>query len=83
MIPTLVLGWSHKYFELLSDVGIEQYIADHKNLNKDELLALVEKAWLNRKELRNILKQRVPEQVCKSTGAFDHAASIFANRYRL
>jgi colanic acid/amylovoran biosynthesis protein len=83
MIPTLVLGWSHKYFELLSDVGIEQYIADHKNLNKDELLALVEKAWLNRRELRNILKQRVPEQIYKSTGALDHAASIFANRYQL
>lgn len=82
MIPTLVLGWSHKYFELLSDVGIGQYIADHRNLNKDEFLALVEKAWLNRKELRNILKQRVPEQICKSIGALDHAASIFANRYQ-
>jgi colanic acid/amylovoran biosynthesis protein len=81
MIPTLVLGWSHKYFELLSDVGIEQYIADHKNLNKDELLALAEKVWFNCKELSNTLKQKVPEQVYNSAGALDHTASIFADRY--
>jgi len=81
MIPTLVLGWSHKYFELLCDVGIEQYIADYKNLNKDDLLALSENAWLNRKKLRHTLEQKVPEQVYKSAMALDHTASIFTNRY--
>jgi len=81
MIPALVFGWSHKYFELLCDVGIEQYIADYKNLNKEDLLALSESAWLNRKELRHTLEQKVPEQVYKGARALDHAASIFTNRY--
>ena len=82
MIPTLVLGWSHKYFELLRDVGLEQYITDYKNLNKDDLLALSENAWLNRKELRQTLEQKVPEQVYESARALDHAASVFTNRYQ-
>ncbi len=81
MIPTLVLGWSHKYFELLCDVGIKQYIADYENLNKKDLLALSENAWLNRNELRHTLEQKVPEQVYKSARALDHVASIFTNRY--
>jgi len=81
MIPTLVLGWSHKYFELLCDVGIEQYIADYKNLNKEDLLGLAESVWLNREELRRTLEQKVPEQVSKSAGALDHAASVFTDRY--
>ncbi len=79
MIPTLVLGWSHKYFELLHDVGIEQNIVDYKNLNKDDLFSLSDNAWLNRKELRLTLEQKVPEQVYKSARALDHAASIFTN----
>lgn len=83
IVPVLVLGWSHKYFELLRDVGIERYIADHKNLNKDELLALAETAWLNRKESIGILKQQVPEQIYKSSAALDYTASIFTNRYPL
>lgn len=81
MIPAVVLGWSHKYFELLRDVGIEQYIADYKNSNRDDFFALVEHAWINRKEVTGTLKQSVPEQVQKSAVALTHAASIFANRY--
>lgn len=83
MVPALVLGWSHKYFELMRDIGTEEYIADYKNLNKDELLALVEKAWLKRDDLRNILKKHVPEQINKSAEPLDHAASILADRYML
>jgi polysaccharide pyruvyl transferase WcaK-like protein len=83
IIPVVVLGWSHKYFELLRDVGIEQYIVDYKNLNKNDLLALVENAWINRKEIKDTLKHNVPEQVYKSAMALDHAASIFADRYQL
>jgi polysaccharide pyruvyl transferase WcaK-like protein len=83
MIPVVVLGWSHKYFELLRDVGIEQYIVDYKNLNKNDLLALVENAWINRKKIKDTLKHNVPEQVYKSAVALDHTASIFADRYSL
>jgi polysaccharide pyruvyl transferase WcaK-like protein len=81
MVPALVLGWSHKYFELVRDAGIEEYIADYKNLNKDELLALAEKAWGRRNELRNILKKNIPWQIHKSREPLDHAASIFSDRY--
>jgi len=77
MIPTVVLGWSHKYFELLSDVGIEQYIADYKNLNTDDIFALVENAWIRRQEISSTLAQKVPEQVHLSARALDQAAAIF------
>jgi polysaccharide pyruvyl transferase WcaK-like protein len=77
MIPTVVLGWSHKYFELLSDVGIEQYIADYKNLNTDDIFALVENAWIRRREISSTLAQKVPEQVHLSAGVLDQAAAIF------
>jgi colanic acid/amylovoran biosynthesis protein len=83
MVPALVLGWSHKYFELMRDVGTEEYIADYKNLNKDELLALVKKAWLKRDDLKNILQKHVPEQINKSAEPLDHAASILSDRYML
>lgn len=79
MIPTVVLGWSHKYFELLSDVGIERYIADYKNLNADDIFALIESAWSKRQEISAILTDKVPEQVYLSAKALDRAAAIFKN----
>jgi len=79
MIPTVVLGWSHKYFELLSDVGIEEYIADYKNLNSDDIFALVEKAWERRREISGSLARKVPAQVHLSARALDQAVSIFKN----
>jgi polysaccharide pyruvyl transferase WcaK-like protein len=82
MIPTVVLGWSHKYFELLSDVGIERYIADYKNLNTDDIFALVESAWIVRQEISGTLAHNVPEQVHLSAKALDQAASIFKNGVR-
>lgn len=80
--PTVVIGWSHKYLELLNDVGLSDYVLDH-NCNEKRLIKNVEKASRDRELIIQQLERTVPlirEQVNK---LFDLVSSEISHSYML
>jgi colanic acid/amylovoran biosynthesis protein len=59
-IPTLVIGWSHKYIEALAEVNMEKYVADFARMDsklEDLAQELLEKEDLIRQELSTGLEK--------------------------
>lgn len=59
-VPCVVLGWSHKYDELMGMVGLERYVIRHEELEQEKILAVIEEAWTQRQDLSKQLSHRLP-----------------------
>jgi polysaccharide pyruvyl transferase WcaK-like protein len=59
-VPTLIIGWHHKYDELLKWYDQSQWILSSENCSKGKLIALFDKFWSKREENRLIIKGRYP-----------------------
>ena len=57
-VPTLIIGWHHKYDELLKWYGQSQWILSSENCTSHELIAMFDKFWSKKDENRNIIKKR-------------------------
>ncbi|MGH8868023.1 MAG: polysaccharide pyruvyl transferase family protein [Actinomycetes bacterium] len=58
--PTVVLGWSHKYTEVLADFGQDDAFLDFRSATQEELLATVLRADATRATIRATLADRLP-----------------------
>jgi len=79
-VPAVVLGWSHKYVELMRAVGMEEYVLGHEACDVEALQAQFDRAWSRRRDLRERLKQRVPESELKVDALFDRVAEALQGR---
>ncbi|MEO0559482.1 MAG: polysaccharide pyruvyl transferase family protein [Bacteroidota bacterium] len=70
-VPSVAVGWAHKYPELLAEFGLETYVLDHSNLTPDDLQRLVTEAWQDRSALRSRLLEALPHVKARSAQAFD------------
>jgi len=59
-VPCVVLGWSHKYDELMGMVGLERYVIRHEELEQEKILEIIAEAWNHRKDLSKQLSHRLP-----------------------
>ena len=55
-VPTVVIAWSHKYYEVMKMLGQEKYVCDYKTVTFDELVSKIKNVWLNKEEIENELK---------------------------
>lgn len=53
--PVLLIGWSHKYQEVLDMFGLGQYAIDFSNLQLDKLIGEFERFVASEDEIRNCL----------------------------
>ena len=74
-VPTLALGWSHKYVELLRTFGLQDYVVDHDRLDAGELRRLVAEIYGRRAELGRAVAQALPAVQRQVAGLFDRAAA--------
>jgi polysaccharide pyruvyl transferase WcaK-like protein len=68
-IPTMVIGWSHKYQETLADFGVEQYAIDYRAELK-EISNLFERFWSEREWIRKQLIQKIENIKASSRDQF-------------
>jgi len=59
LVPTIAVGWSHKYYGIMEKVGLEEYVFSVDDLGFEELKGKIEKMWDNREAIRNELKIKV------------------------
>jgi colanic acid/amylovoran biosynthesis protein len=54
-IPTVALGWSHKYYGIMKRVGMEEYVINLENLSFEELKAKINMLFSMREQTRKRL----------------------------
>jgi polysaccharide pyruvyl transferase WcaK-like protein len=60
-VPTIALGWSHKYYGIMKMLCQEKYVCDARAANLNELVLKISDAWHNRDEIRKRLTSRTAE----------------------
>ncbi|MCP5288019.1 MAG: polysaccharide pyruvyl transferase family protein [Burkholderiaceae bacterium] len=74
-VPAVALGWSHKYFELLKDVGLDGLCTDYEEANLASADDMIARAWAERGAFRRRLSSNlegIRRQVAKT---FDEVAA--------
>jgi colanic acid/amylovoran biosynthesis protein len=69
-IPTLVIGWSHKYQEALADFGMDEYAVDFENANIN-LVDLVKKMLQNKEKIKTQLTEALEPVRASSRSQFE------------
>jgi len=75
-VPAVVLGWSHKYLELMRLFDLQQYVVDYDKLESRALVQLVRQAWDVRLQSKAILDKRVPSIQARIDDVFDRVAAV-------
>lgn len=60
-VPTMVIGWSHKYAEVLDMFGQKDFCCTDDEITLDTLTSMFSKLWQKRKIVREELAQALPK----------------------
>lgn len=75
--PVYVIGWSHKYREVLNDFGLERLGASHTDLADPSTLASVVAAEVaSREEITRMIAQALPDVTARSEMNFTRMAQV-------
>lgn len=74
--PTLVIGWSHKYQEVLEMFGADRWAFSHQELNQESLRSRFEEMWKQRDEIAAKLKGGLPGVRAKASLQLDHILTL-------
>lgn len=81
--PTVVIGWSHKYQEVMSDFGVERYGLAHESLARPtEVVDLIVAAWDEREDLVTSMTAALDHVHAESTHNFEAIAAAATGRPR-
>ncbi len=72
-VPTITIGWSHKYLETMELLDQAKYVCDYKNLSLNHLTNLVNDALYRRKEIKKELEAKRKEV---KNSAFENAKLV-------
>ena len=81
-IPAVVVGWAHKYDELMRDAGLSEYVLQCQTADNDSLLHLVSQAWQRRRSLVQVLEETVAPMERSADAVFDHTAAVLLEGYQ-
>ena len=62
-IPTIVIGWSHKYKEILSEFQLDDLMIESSKINLNKFLALFNFATENHASIYSKLENNLPKQM--------------------
>ena len=74
-VPTMVIGWSHKYRETLADFGMQSYAIDYKNTNL-KILATYRKFLQNLNDVKSQLDNNILKVKASSVRQFEYLRQI-------
>lgn len=59
-VPAAVLGWSHKYAEVMARFGMDANVMDYQQLSPNELRAAVERVFEQRAAMHSRIMEQLP-----------------------
>lgn len=60
-VPSLAIGWSHKYAEMMQMLGQEMHAIPHESVDEASLASAVERLWSRREQIREEIARQLPE----------------------
>ena len=70
-MPVMVVGWGHKYEEVLSQFGCAEWAADHSSLDSEALVQRVLEFWEQRERIRGEVRDNLERVRQASQHQFD------------
>ena len=58
--PTVVVGWSHKYREVMQEFGLEDFVVAFSEFNVETLVEISTTAWQRRGDVSNQIQAALP-----------------------
>ncbi len=80
--PVLVVGWSHKYGEVLRDFGLERWAIDYGELAEADLAERAAALRAEAPEIRARIAERLPAAVAEAGGSLDAVAAAVRGEVR-
>jgi polysaccharide pyruvyl transferase WcaK-like protein len=72
-IPTVAIGWSHKYYGIMKRLNMEEYVCDLKDLNFRILKDKIDKLFSKKEQIHEKLKIKTRNEF---NSAFDAIKSV-------
>ncbi len=60
-IPAVAIAYSKKFHGVLETIGAESLVADPRKMEKEEILKVIDRAFEQREQLSELLKQKMPQ----------------------
>ena len=73
-IPTVPIAYSKKIIGVMETIGVGKYVADLRTMSKEEIFRIIDKAWVERAEIREHLEQKMPEVKARVLSLFEEIA---------
>ena len=70
-IPVFIIGWSHKYQEVLQMFGLEANQADFQGLSEEALSKGIEESLKNQSAIRSQIQKHLPEVIRSAHSQFE------------
>lgn len=78
-VVPVVIGWSHKYDELIKLFELEKLVTDPVNQVQFKVIEVVEDAWKNRMKYMDIINRNKPEIEKSSSVAIEKLKEVLKN----
>ncbi len=79
--PFLVLGWSHKYDEMIAETGVQECVLNGRIVGREDVLNRLDLLWSKRDSLRMQLEAAAPRQEAEAARAFDRLAETLSRAH--
>jgi len=60
-VPTIVVGWAHKYMELMKLVEMDEFVYDFENIDDEAFTDKINKLWINKDSIKKYLEKMLPK----------------------
>jgi colanic acid/amylovoran biosynthesis protein len=60
-IPTVSIAYSKKFKGVMETIGVDDHVADPRSMNQGQILAVIDKAYQEREQIKKHLEQKMPE----------------------
>jgi hypothetical protein len=77
-VPTVVVGWSHKYREVMQEFGLEDYVMDYQRLDITSLKELEGRALKNLESMSRMIEERLPTVSRSSARPLDDLLALLS-----
>ncbi|MDE7310189.1 MAG: Coenzyme F420 hydrogenase/dehydrogenase, beta subunit C-terminal domain [Eubacterium sp.] len=75
-VPVMLIGWSHKYQEVMEQFGLSEYASDYLSLSLSKLEQGFAHFWENRDLIRRSIKENLPAVQKSSEKNIKHIVKI-------
>ena len=75
-VPPLVIGWSHKYVEVMALFDLEDNVADYEAVGDDSLNRAVDEALINRDSMYQKIDAKLPSVIATAQVQVDYVSGL-------